>query len=99
MRIIGIAAFVSFALVLQSGAFAGETGVQQLVKRCEAASKVHGTSPALCSCTLERMQEYGFTDAEIVNFSRRDFKPKNLHETERHMDYSIKIRLIAGQCG
>ncbi|AWE91378.1 hypothetical protein CSC28_0276 [Pseudomonas paraeruginosa] len=45
------------------------------------------------------MQEYGFTDSEIVNFSRRDFKPKDLHETERHMDYSIKIRLIAGQCG
>ena len=99
MRIIRIAAFVSFALFLQSGAFAGETGVQQLVKKCEAASKAHGSSPALCSCTLERMQEYGFTDLEIVNFSRRDFKPKDLHETERHMDYSIKIRLIAGQCG
>ncbi|PTC33704.1 hypothetical protein CLJ1_5814 [Pseudomonas paraeruginosa] len=45
------------------------------------------------------MQEYGFSDSEIVNFSRRDFKPKNIYETERHMDYSIKIRLIAGQCG
>lgn len=63
-----MAAFVSFALSLQSGASAGETGVQQLVKRCEAASKARGSSPALCSCTLERMQEYGFTDLEIVNF-------------------------------
>lgn len=99
MRIIGIAAFVSFALFLQSGVFAGETGVQQLVKRCEAASKAHGSSPALCSCTLKRMQEYGFSDSEIVNFSRRDFKPKDIHEAERHMDYGIKIRLIAGQCG
>ncbi|AWF01068.1 hypothetical protein CSC26_6823 [Pseudomonas aeruginosa] len=45
------------------------------------------------------MQEYGFSDSEIVNFSRRDFKPKDLHEAERHMDYSIKVRLIAGQCG
>ncbi len=40
MRIIGIAAYVSFAFFLQSVAFAGETGVQQLVKRCEAASKL-----------------------------------------------------------
>ena len=99
MGIIGIAAFASFAILLQSGAFAGETGVQQLVKRCESASKARGTSPALCSCTLKQMQEYGFSDSEIVNFSRRDFKPKDLHEAERHMDYSIKVRLIAGQCG
>ncbi len=68
MRIIGIAAFASFAILLQSGAFAGETGVQQLVKRCESASKARGTSPALCSCTLKQMQEYGFSDSEIVNF-------------------------------
>lgn len=99
MRTIGIAAFISFAMSLHSGALAEETGVQQLVKRCESASIVRGTSPALCSCTLKKMQEYGFSDSEIVNFSRRDFKPKDLHETERHMDYSIKIRLIGGQCG
>ncbi|AVK27508.1 hypothetical protein CSB85_5640 [Pseudomonas aeruginosa] len=37
------------------------------------------------------MQEYGFSDSEIVNFSRRDFKPKDIHEAERHMDYGIKI--------
>lgn len=98
MRVICIAAIASFAILVQSGAFAGETGVQQLVKRCESASKARGTSPALCSCTLKRMQEYGFSDAEIVNFSRRDFEPKDLYETERHMDYSIKIQLIAGQC-
>ena len=99
MRTIRIAAFVASAIFLQSGAFAGETGVQQLLKRCESASKARGTSPALCSCTLKKMQEYGFSDSEIVNFSRRDFKPKDVYETERRMDYSIKIRLIAGQCG
>lgn len=99
MRAIGITASVALVMLLQSGAIAGETGVQQLVKRCEAASKAQGTSPALCSCTLKKMQKYGFSDSEIVNFSRRDFKPKDLHETERHMDYSIKIRLIGGQCG
>ncbi|MFL1502142.1 hypothetical protein ACI77N_13240 [Pseudomonas sp. S191] len=81
-----------------SAVLAASPGVEKLIKTCEAGYAKQGMSGRVCSCVVKRLNEYGYSDDEIVKFAQPGYKPRNAEEYGRYTDYSIKIKLMPGQC-
>ncbi|TWI56705.1 hypothetical protein IQ22_01157 [Pseudomonas duriflava] len=69
-----------------------------MVKGCEQRAAQRGISGRICACVPKKMNEAGFSDEEILKYSKSGFKPKGIVETDRYFDYSMKLRLMPGQC-
>ncbi len=88
-----VAAAFSSGLVLAPGAFAAgntEAGIAELVKTCERRA-----SPGMCACVPKEMHRAGFSYEEILMFSNPGYKAVTPAEIERHMDYGMKLKLVA----
>ncbi|HCE5740208.1 TPA: hypothetical protein NHK44_005874 [Pseudomonas aeruginosa] len=87
-----VAAAFSSGLVLAPGAFAvnTEAGIAELVKKCERRA-----SPGMCACVPKEMHRAGFSYEEILMFSNPGYKAVTPAEIERHMDYGMKLKLVA----
>lgn len=86
------------ALLGQSAVHAAISEVDKLVKTCETRAAQQGTSGRMCACIPKKMHEAGFSDKEIVMYSKPGYKPQDALQTSRYYDYSIKLRLMPGQC-
>jgi hypothetical protein len=85
-------------LLTNAPAFAGNPEIDKLVKQCEIRSAQRGVSGKICACTPKKLNEFGFTDNEILKYAKPGYKPKGAIELDRYYNYTIKVQLMAGQC-
>lgn len=90
--------FVLTTLWMPANAFAENAEIKKLIKTCEARAAQKGVSGRICACTPKKMNEYGYTDEEILKYSKPGYKPQDIVEYDRYLDYSMKMRLMPGQC-
>lgn len=96
--ILALLAALAISAFSAPGVLAASPGVEKLIKTCEAGYAKQGMSGRVCSCVVTRLNEDGFSDAEIVKFAQHGYKPQNVEEYGRYADYSMKVKLMPGQC-